>query len=313
MNDSMKVCIQGQKSGTKDLVLNNPVIAASGTFGFGREYADYVDLNQLGAIVVKGLTPDAREGNPTPRIVETEGGMINSIGLQNPGVEKFIREEMPILRQYDTKIIVNISGNTKEEFVLMAKRLSSISGVDALEINVSCPNIHGGGEVFATNPQMVYVITKAVRERTDLPVIVKLSPNVTDIAAIAQQAEAGGADAVSLINTVLAMAIDIHTQKPVLKKVFGGLSGPAVKPIAIRQVWQVYRAITIPIIGMGGIMDGSDAVEFLLAGATAVSVGTANFINPTACVDVLTGIKAYMEKHHFSSVSELSGVAHGLV
>lgn len=308
--NGLRVTIPGKSRGCKNLVLDNPVIAASGTFGFGREYAEYIDLNQLGAIAVKGLTPAAREGNPTPRIVETEMGIINSIGLQNPGIEKFIEEEMPFLTQYNTKVIANISGNSVEEFVWMSQRLSMEKNIDALEVNVSCPNIHRGGEVFATNPEMVELITSAVRKATDLPIIVKLSPNVTDIGSVAKRAEAGGADAVSLINTVLAMAIDIRQQRPVLKQVFGGLSGPAIKPIALRQVWQVYQSVTIPIIGMGGIMDGNDAIEFILAGATAVSVGTGNFVNPTACVDVLEGIKDYMKDHHLDHINQLVGKAH---
>ncbi len=306
----MRVTIPARVKGCKSLVLDNPVIAASGTFGFGREYAEYIDLDKLGAIAVKGLTPAAREGNPTPRIVETEMGIINSIGLQNPGIEKFIAEEMPFLNQYKTKVIANISGNSVEEFVIMSKRLSTEKGVDAMEINVSCPNIHRGGEVFATNPEMVELITSAVRKATDLPIIVKLSPNVTDIGYIARRAEAGGADAVSMINTVLAMAIDIHKQKPVLKQVFGGLSGPAIKPIALRQVWQVYQSVNIPIIGMGGIMDGDDAIEFILAGATAVSVGTGNFVNPTACLDVLQGMRDYLENHQINDINQLIGRAH---
>ncbi len=308
--NGLRVMIPDRVNESKSLVLENPVIAASGTFGFGREYAEYIDLNKLGAIAVKGLTPEAREGNPPPRIVETEMGIINSIGLQNPGIEKFIKEEMPFLNQYKTKVIANISGNSVEEFVVMSQRLSGENGVDALEINVSCPNIHRGGEVFATNPDMVEAITSAVRKSTELPIIVKLSPNVTDIGGIARRAEAGGADAVSLINTVLAMVIDIHQQKPVLKQVFGGLSGPAVKPIALRQVWQVYQAVTIPIIGMGGIINGNDAIEFILAGASAVSVGTGNFINPTVCVDVLAGIRSYMETYQIDTINQLVGLAH---
>lgn len=308
--DGMSVTIPGKEPGVKELVLANPVIAASGTFGFGRECGEYIDLSQLGAIAVKGLTIQPREGNPTPRIVETEMGLINSIGLQNPGVDKFIEEEVPFLNQYNTRVIANISGNTVEEFVFMADKLSRVTGVDALELNVSCPNIHRGGEVFATNPGMVEEITAAVRRSTTLPVIVKLSPNVTDIGVIARSAEAGGADAVALINTLLSMAIDIQLKKPVLKQVFGGLSGPAIKPIALRQVWQVYQSVSIPIVGMGGIMNGEDAIEFILAGASAVSVGTANFVNPTACMDVLTGIQDYMKRHGVSDVTKLVGLAH---
>ncbi|MEN1759054.1 dihydroorotate dehydrogenase [Anoxynatronum sibiricum] len=306
----LQVVIPGRRKGARSLMLGNPVIAASGTFGFGREYGDYLDLNQLGGIAVKGLTPEPREGNPIPRIVETPMGMLNSIGLQNPGLEGFIKEEMPFLRTYETAVIANISGNTVAEFTAMATRLESIPGIHGLEVNVSCPNIHRGGEVFATNPEMVRTITEEVVNVTTLPVIVKLSPNVTDIGLIAQSAEAGGADAVSLINTVLGMAIDIKTRQPVLKRVMGGLSGPAVKPIALRQVWQVYQVVKIPIIGMGGIMTAEDALEFLMAGAAAVSVGTGNFVNPTACIDVAVGINSYMEKHGLRRVSELTGVAH---
>ncbi|MDW7672217.1 MAG: dihydroorotate dehydrogenase [Bacillota bacterium] len=307
---ALHVTIPDRCRGIRNLRMNNPVIAASGTFGFGREYGEYMDLNLVGGIAVKGLTPESREGNPVPRIVETPMGMINSIGLQNPGIERFIEEEMPFLREYDTAVIANISGNTVEEFTAMARRLDEVNGIHALEVNVSCPNIHRGGEVFATSPEMVLTITRSVRDATTLPVIVKLSPNVTDIAVIARQAEAGGADAVSLINTVLGMAVDIHSRKPVLRKVFGGLSGPAVKPIALRQVWQVYQAVSIPIIGMGGIMTPADAVEFLLAGATAVSVGTANFVNPTACLDVAQGIGLYLEENGFDHVSQVTGLAH---
>jgi dihydroorotate dehydrogenase (NAD+) catalytic subunit len=307
---ALHVTIPGRCQGIRNLKMNNPVIAASGTFGFGREYGEYMNLNRLGGIAVKGLTPEPREGNPMPRIVETPMGMINSIGLQNPGIEVFIEEEMPFLREYDTAVIANISGSTVEEFTAMAQRLDEVNGIHALEVNVSCPNIHRGGEVFATSPEMVLTITRSVRAATTLPVIVKLSPNVTDIAVIARQAEAGGADAVSLINTVLGMAVDIHSRKPVLKKIFGGLSGPAVKPIALRQVWQVYQAVSIPIIGMGGIMTPADAVEFLLAGATAVSVGTASFVNPAACIDVAQGIELYLKENGFDHVSQLTGLAH---
>ena len=306
----MEVVISGISPGTRSLSLQNPVIAASGTFGFGREYGDYVDLNQLGGIAVKGLTPQMKEGNPVPRIVETPMGMLNSIGLQNPGIDAFIEEEMPFLRKWNLAVIANISGNSEEEFMEMAQKLDKVQGIHGLEVNVSCPNVHRGGEVFGTNPQLVRKITSSVRNVTTLPLIVKLSPNVTDIGEVALEAEKGGADAVSLINTLLGMEIDIHQQRPVLKRVFGGLSGPAVKPVALRQVWQVYSVVSIPIIGMGGIMNGSDAIAFLLAGAAAVSIGTANFVQPTVTVDVIREIEEYMNRYKYDHVSQLTGLAH---
>jgi dihydroorotate dehydrogenase (NAD+) catalytic subunit len=305
-----QIIIKSSRSEERSLILKNPVIAASGTFGFGREYAEYMDLKTLGGIAVKGLTPEHREGNPVPRIVETPSGMLNSIGLQNPGIEGFIQKEMPFLREQETAVIANISGNTIEDYENMALRLDSVAGLHAIEVNVSCPNIHRGGEVFGTSGEMVRQITQVVREATSLPVIVKLSPNVTDIASIARQAESAGADAVSLINTILGMAVDIKTRRPVIKNIFGGLSGPAVKPVALRQVWQVYEAVRIPIIGMGGIMNANDAIEFLLAGATAVSVGTANFVDPTACIKIINGIAQYQSVNGFSHVSELTGLGH---
>jgi dihydroorotate dehydrogenase (NAD+) catalytic subunit len=305
-----QIIIKSSRSEERSLILKNPVIAASGTFGFGREYAEYMDLKTLGGIAVKGLTPEHREGNPVPRIVETPSGMLNSIGLQNPGIEGFIQKEMPFLREQETAVIANISGNTIEDYENMALRLDSVAGLHAIEVNVSCPNIHRGGEVFGTSGEMVRQITQVVREATSLPVIVKLSPNVTDIASIARQAESAGADAVSLINTILGMAVDIKTRRPVIKNIFGGLSGPAVKPVALRQVWQVYEAVRIPIIGMGGIMNANDAIEFLLAGATAVSVGTANFVDPTACIKIINGIAQYQSINGFSHVSELTGLGH---
>ena len=305
-----QVLIKSSRSEERSLIMKNPVIAASGTFGFGREYAEYMDLKALGGLAVKGLTPEQREGNPVPRIVETPSGMLNSIGLQNPGIGGFILKEMPFLREQETAVIANISGNTIEDYENMALRLDSVEGLHAIEVNVSCPNIHRGGEVFGTSSEMVRQITQVVREATSLPIIVKLSPNVTDVASIARQAESAGADAVSLINTILGMAVDIKTQKPVIKNIFGGLSGPAVKPIALRQVWQVYEAVSIPIIGMGGIMNANDAIEFLLAGATAVSVGTANFVDPTACIKIINGIAHYQSINGFSHVSELTGLGH---
>ncbi|TCO68524.1 dihydroorotate dehydrogenase [Marinisporobacter balticus] len=286
--------------------MKNPVTVASGTFGFGREYAEYVDLNQIGAISVKGLTLEERQGNPTPRVVETPMGMINSVGLQNPGVEYFIKHELPYLSQFDTKIIANINGNTIEEYCKMAEILSKTS-VDALELNISCPNVKSGGVAFGINPDMVYKVTKSVRENCGKYLIVKLSPNVSDIKEIGIAAENGGADCISLINTLIGMGIDIETQKPILARGSGGLSGPAVKPVAVRMVYEVTKVVNIPVIGMGGIMDYADAVEFFLAGADAISVGTANFINPKVTMDILKGIEGYMERKGYTCVKEFVG------
>jgi len=274
------------------LILKNPITVASGTFGFGREYADYVDLNNIGGISVKGLTLQPRKGNPTPRVVETPMGMINSVGLQNPGVEVFIKEEIPYLRQFDTKIIANINGSTVEDYCGIAERLSG-EDVDSLELNISCPNVKNGGMAFGTDPKMVAQVVSEVRKRAKKHLIVKLSPNVSNIGEIAKIAEANGADALSLINTLTGMAIDIHTRRPKIANVIGGLSGPAVKPVAIKLVHDVYKAVDIPIIGMGGIMNWEDGIEFMLAGADAISIGTANFINPKVTEEVLEGMTTY--------------------
>lgn len=286
--------------------MKNPITVASGTFGFGREYGEYVDLNQIGGIMVKGLTLEERQGNPIPRIAETPMGMLNSVGLQNPGVDYFIKEELPYLKQFDTKIIANINGNTLEEYCKIAEILSDTS-VDALELNISCPNVKNGGVAFGTQPDMVYKVVKKVRESTSKYLIVKLSPNVRDIKEIAMAAESGGADCVSLINTLMGMAIDIDRQKPILARGMGGLSGPAIKPVAVRMVYEVSKAVKIPVIGMGGIMDYQDAIEFFLAGASAISVGTANFINPRVTMDILKGIEGYMEKKGYTHITELVG------
>lgn len=284
----------------------NPVMTASGTFGSGREYAEFVDLNRLGAVVVKGVSSIAWKGNPTPRVAETYGGMLNSVGLQNPGVNEFIEKEIPFLKNYDTRIIVNIAGRTVEEYCDVAERLST-EAIDMIELNISCPNVKEGGVSFGTDHRMVEYITKEVKKHAKQPVIVKLSPNVTDIVEIAKAAEAGGADALSLINTLMGMAIDIHKKTPILANVMGGLSGPAIKPVAVRMVYQVAKAVKLPIIGMGGIMTGEDAIEFLLAGATAVAVGTANFFNPRATIDVIEGIERYMEEYGHQDVKEIQG------
>ncbi|MCX7711035.1 MAG: dihydroorotate dehydrogenase [Clostridia bacterium] len=288
------------------LKLKNPVIAASGTFGFGREYAEYMDLNKLGGISVKGLTLKPRQGNKPPRIAETPAGILNSVGLQNPGVEAFIKEEIPFLRQYNLGIIANIAGNTIEDYCEMAEILGD-ADIDAIELNVSCPNVKAGGIAFGTSCAGISEITKRVKAYCKKPLIVKLTPNVTDIKETAKAAEDSGADAVSLINTILGMAIDIHRRKPILANNMGGLSGPAVKPVAVRMVYEVSKTVKIPVIGMGGITTGEDAIEFLLAGAAAVMVGTANFVNPAACLDVIHGMEAYLRQYHIGCVSEIVG------
>lgn len=287
-----------------NLEFKNPVFVASGTFGFGKEYSQYVDLNKLGAIMVKGLTLNPKEGNPPPRIYETPSGILNSVGLQNPGVDGFLKDELPFLKKFDTKIIVNIAGETIEEFVTMAQKLD-IDGVHALELNVSCPNVKEGGMAFGVNPNSIYEITKRVKYVTDKTVIVKLTPNVADIKIYAKAAEDGGADAVSLINTITGMAVDINSRKPIFKNIFAGLSGPAVKPIALKYVYEAKKAVSIPVIGMGGISSAEDAIEFMIVGATAVAVGTYNFINPTCTMDILEGIKKYMNKNNVSDINQI--------
>ena len=289
------------------LKLKNPVMTASGTFGYGEEYAPYVDLNRLGAIIVKGLSLKPRHGNPSPRIMETPAGMLNAIGLQNVGVKSFIRDKLPYLRQFDTAIIANVYGETIEEYLRVSEILTKAGGVHALEINVSCPNVKKGGVAFGTDPDMIAEVTAGVRGVTDLPVIVKLSPNVTDITVMAKAAEAAGADAVSLINTITGMSVDVEKRIPHLKNVTGGLSGPAIKPIALRMVWQVATHIHIPVIGVGGIMSAPDALEFLIVGARAIQIGTANFIDPRATMNIIEGIEAYLKRHHIVALDDLVG------
>ena len=290
----------------KGLKMKNPITVASGTFGFGREYEPYLDLNEIGGIMVKGLTLEPREGNPVPRVAETPMGMLNSVGLQNPGVKAFVENELPYLSQFDTQIIANINGNTIEEYCRMAAILSDTS-VHAIELNISCPNVKQGGVAFGVNPEMVFEVTKKVREHCSKYLIVKLSPNVRDIKEIALAAEEAKADCLSMINTLMGMAIDIEAQTPVLARGIGGLSGPAIKPVALRMVYEVGRTVKIPIIGMGGIMEAKDAIEFLLAGASAISVGTANFINPTATVGIREGIETYLERKGYTSVKDIVG------
>lgn len=290
------------------LRLKNPVMPASGTFGYGEEYAEFIDLNRLGAVVVKGLSLMPKEGNPTPRIVETPSGMLNSIGLQNIGIERFVKENMQFLRQFNTAVIVNFFGDSIEEYVAAAERLSCVDGIHGLEMNISCPNKQAGWSIFGTDPKGTYDVVSAVRKKTDLTLIVKLSPNVTDIASIARVAEDAGADALSVINTITGMAIDIHTRKPKLANIRGGLSGPAIKPIAVRMVYEVKQAVKIPVIGLGGIMNSDDAIEFMIAGATAVAVGTANFINPMATMEILDGMIEYIKAHDIEDINSLIGV-----
>ncbi len=292
------------------LRLKNPVMTASGTFGYGEEYAEFIDLSRLGAVVVKGLSPKPKEGNPPPRVVETAAGMLNAIGLQNIGIERFISEKLPFLKTYDTSVIVNFFGDSVEEYVLAAEMLSAAEGIHGLEMNISCPNKQAGWCIFGTDPKVTFDVVSEVRKKTALPLIVKLSPNVTDISVMARAAVEAGADALSLINTITGMAIDISTRRPRLANVTGGLSGPAVKPVAVRMIYEVFRAVKVPIIGMGGIMNSDDAIEFIIAGATAVAVGTANFVNPMAATDILDGIIGYMEKEGIEDIGFLTGTVH---
>ena len=296
---NMKVNIAGVE-------FKNPVTVASGTFGSGEEYSEFVDLNALGAVTTKGVASTPWEGNPTPRVAETHGGMLNAVGLQNPGVDVFAKRDIPFLRKFDTKIIVNVCGHSEEEYLDCVKRLAD-EDVDMLEINISCPNVKEGGIAFGTDPKAVEDITRKVKEVAKQPVIMKLSPNVTDIVEMAKAAERGGADALSLINTITGMKIDIEKQDFVLANKTGGLSGPAIHPVAVRMVYQVANAVDLPIIGMGGIATAEDAIEMILAGATMVSVGTANFYNPNSTLDVVEGIEDYMIKHNVSDIKDLIG------
>ena len=285
----------------------NPVTVASGTFGSGAEYSDFVDLNRLGAVTTKGVANVPWEGNPTPRIAETYGGMLNAVGLQNPGYELFAKRDIPYLQKFDTNIIVNVCGRTTEDYIDVVEKLGH-ENVDLLEINISCPNVKHGGIAFGQDPKAVEAITKEVKKVAKQPVIMKLSPNVTDITEMAKAAEAGGADALSLINTLTGMQIDVERQKFVLANKTGGMSGPAIKPVAVRMVYQVANAVSVPIIGMGGIASAKDAMEFILAGATAVSVGTANFNNPNTTIEVIEGIEDYMRRHNVEDINQLIGL-----
>lgn len=290
-----------------NLELKNPVTTASGTFGYGREYADFMDLDRLGGIFVKGTTLEPREGNDYPRMAETASGMLNAVGLQNKGVDYFVTHIYPEIKHYDTAIIVNVSGSTIEDYAACAEKLIDLEKIPAIELNISCPNVKEGGMAFGTSAASAARVTQMVRKVYPKTLIVKLSPNVTDITEIAKAAEAEGADAVSLVNTFLGMAIDAESRKPLLSTVTGGLSGPCIKPIALRMVWQVYHAVNIPVIGIGGISNWKDAVEFMLAGATAVQIGTYNFIDPTVSIQVIEGIENYLNRHNLHTVSELIG------
>jgi len=289
------------------LTLKNPVIVSSGTFGFGEEFEDFYDVNRLGAIIPKGISLKPMMGNPPPRIFETEAGVINSIGLQNPGFEQFVKDRLPYYKNLKTHLIINFFGNTQKEYIDLARRFDGVPDISGLEMNISCPNIKRCGIVFGTDPRMAYRLVCSVRKATKLTLIVKLSPNVTDIARMAKSAEEGGADAVSLVNTFRAMAINIRTRKPELGNVIGGLSGPAIKPIALRMVWEVGQAVRIPVIGMGGIMNAEDAIEFILAGASAIQIGTANLVNPRTGIEVIRGIKKYLVQNKINHIQKLIG------
>jgi dihydroorotate dehydrogenase (NAD+) catalytic subunit len=289
------------------LTLQNPVMAASGTFGYGEEYAPFVDLNRLGAVVVKGLSLEPRDGNPPPRIMETPSGMLNAVGLQNIGVRAFIEKKLPFLRQYEVAVIANIFGETLDEYRSVAEILSGVDGIHAIEVNISCPNVKKGGIAFGARPEAAAEVTRQIRGETDLPLIVKLTPNVADIAEIALAVEAAGADAVSLINTLTGMSVDIEQRRPHLANITGGLSGPAIRPVALRMVWQVVRAVKIPVIGIGGITTAGDALEFLITGARAVEIGTANFIRPSATIEIIDGIGDYLIRHGIGKITELIG------
>ena len=289
------------------LQLKNPVLTASGTFGYGTEFSDFIDISRIGGIIVKGTTLRERQGNPYPRMAETPAGMLNAVGLQNKGVDYFIDNIYPTLKDIDTNIIVNVSGSTLEDYIITSEKLNNLDHITGIELNISCPNVKEGGMAFGTSCMSAAEVTKAVRKAFDKDLMVKLSPNVTDIAEIARAVEAEGADSVSLINTILGMAIDAEKRKPILSTITGGLSGPAVKPIALRMVWQVYNAVKIPVIGLGGIMNATDAIEFILAGASGIQVGTANFIDPTITVKIIDGIEEYLNRHGYASVTDIIG------
>ena len=289
------------------LILKNPVMTASGTFGYGAEYAPMVDLSRLGGIIVKGLSLKPSKGNPPPRIVETPCGMLNAIGLENVGIEAFIKSKLPFLLKFGTPVFVNIYGPSIDDYAALAERIEEVEGITGIEINISCPNVKAGGVAFGVDPDASRAVTNAVRRKTRKPLMVKLSPNVTDVTEIAKAVAGAGADAISLINTLTGMAVDIHTRKPRLANITGGLSGPAIKPVALRMVWQATRAVNIPVVGIGGIMTWEDALEFLIVGAAAVQVGTGNFVNPKATMEILEGIETYLKDKGIGKVTDLMG------
>ncbi len=289
------------------LRLKNPVMTASGTFGYGREFDHLIDLNRLGAIIVKGISLEPSKGNPPPRIIETPCGMLNAIGLENVGLQAFLSEKLPFLKTFDTPVLVNIYGKTIEEYEALASGLDGVDGVNGLEVNISCPNVKAGGVAFGSDPRTSFEVTAAVRRRTDLPLIVKLTPNVTDIAQIARSVQDAGADAVSMINTITGMAVNIHTRRPRLANITGGLSGPAIKPLALRMVWQTVQVLNIPVIGIGGIMTAEDALEFLVVGAAAVQVGTANLVDPHGTIDIIDGIESFLVDQKISQLTHIIG------
>jgi len=292
------------------LPLKNPIIPASGCFGFGREYAEYYDLAELGSIMIKATTEEARLGNPTPRVAETPGGMLNAIGLQNPGVDVVIQRELPFLEPYQLPIIANIAGKTLEEYVRVAERISKVANVAALEVNISCPNVKVGGITFGTDAKVAATLTKAIKKVASVPVYIKLSPNVTSIVEIAKAVEAAGADGITMINTLLGMRLDLKSGRPIIANGTGGLSGPAIKPVAIRMIYDVYKSVNIPIIGMGGITNAEDVLEFLYAGASAVAIGTANFIDPYVCLDLIEQLPAVLDQYGFEKLTDAIGYAH---
>jgi dihydroorotate dehydrogenase (NAD+) catalytic subunit len=289
------------------LYLKNPVTTASGTYGYGEEFTEFMDVNRLSGIFVKGITLENREGNPYPRMAETPAGMLNSVGLQNKGVDYFIQNIYPRVKSFDTHIIPNVNGSTIDDYIIVSEKLNAVEGIEAIELNISCPNVKEGGMAFGINPKSAFEATRAVREVYKKTLIVKLSPNVTDIGLMAKIVVDAGADSVSLVNTFLGMAINSETRRPILGAITGGLSGPAIKPIALRMVWEVYQAVNVPVVGMGGIMNAADAIEFILAGSTAIQVGTANFIDPAASIKILDGIEDYLERHNISAITELIG------
>ena len=302
-----KPCLKVEIAGIK---LKNPVMTASGTFGYGQEYAPFVDLNRLGAMILKGITLKPKMGNPPPRVIETPSGMLNAISLQNVGVEILIKEKLPYLKKFNTPVVINISGDTLEEYVELARRLGEVSkemGVTGLEVNISCPNVKKGRMVWGTDAKATYKIVSSIRKATTLPLIAKLTPNVTDIKTIAQAAEEAGADALSLINTLVGMAVDVNSRRPKLANVSGGLSGPAIKPVALWMVWQVFQTVNIPVIGIGGIIKVEDALEFIIAGARAIEIGTANFVNPRVTIEIIEEIEKYLIENNIKDINELVG------